>query len=154
RRDVRTGESARAPNKRRRVAVHRVAGGGITIASTSSKLPRPRRFDRMNVLRILVVQPITADYALHWSLHDASGACVRSGRDGPDDLPAADRVEIVVAANQVRLAAVTLPPLPPNRIAAAAGFALEDRLASTGEPPMLAISSQRADGRVIVAIVN
>ena len=41
----------------------------------------------------------------------------------PSEWPPADRVELVVAAGQVRLASVLLPPLPPDRVAAAATFA-------------------------------
>src|ERR1700750_271 len=107
----------------------------------------------MNVLRIFLAAPLTTEELVHWSLHDAGGTLLRSGRDVPRDLPSADRLEVVIAASQVRLAAVKLPPLPANRIPAAAGFALEDRFAVAGEAPMLAVSPQRSDGTVVVAIV-
>jgi hypothetical protein len=108
----------------------------------------------MNVLRIFVTSPISPNEPVRWSLHDASGVCMSEGEATPDEWPAADRIEAVVAASQVRLTSVELPPLPPARIPSAAGFALEDRLASTGEAPMLAVSAQKSDGRVIVAIVS
>jgi type II secretory pathway component PulL len=108
----------------------------------------------MTTLRILVAAPLAPDRAIHWSLHDASGTSVRTGHDVLSKWPAADRVEIVIAASQVRLASVTLPPLPANRVAAAAAFALEDQLANPADDPVLVASSQRPDGRVVVAIVG
>jgi hypothetical protein len=53
----------------------------------------------------------------------------------------------------VRIAALALPPLPPERVAAAAGFALEDQLAGPRAAQHLAVSAQQTDGRVRVAIV-
>jgi type II secretion system protein L len=108
----------------------------------------------MITLRILVAAtPGAGADVMSWALYDATGVCTATGRDAPDDWPAADGIEIVLAASQVRLAAVTLPPLHPARVAAAAAFALEDQLAGPAEDLRLAASAQRPDGRVVVAIV-
>ena len=108
----------------------------------------------MNTLRILLAAPAAPDRAVHWALHDVSGLCLRTGHAIGDDWPAAGRIEVVIAASQVRLASVVLPPLPPSRVAAAAAFALEDQLANPADDPVLIASPQRADGRVVVVIVG
>src|SRR5512140_1321751 len=118
------------------------------VPSSPNAPPHP-----MNLLRILLAAPADPDRAVYWALHDASGACLDAGHGLRDDWPAADRIEVVVAASQVRLASVALPPLQPSRVAAAAAFALEDQLANPGDDPVLVASPQRADGRVVVAIV-
>jgi hypothetical protein len=61
-------------------------------------------------------------------------------------------MEVVVAASQVRIATIALPPMPQSRIASAAAFALEDQLAGPNTTHELAVSPQSQDGRVRVAI--
>lgn len=107
----------------------------------------------MTTLRILLATPVAADPPASWALYDASAGCVATGRGAASDWPPADRLEIVVAASQVRLASVMLPPLPPERVAAAAAFALEDQLAGPVDEQLLGASAQRPDGRIVVAIV-
>lgn len=107
----------------------------------------------MSTLRFLLAAPAAPDLPLPWSLFDDAGTCTATGHDAPADCREADRVEIVVAANLVRLASVVLPPLAPARVAAAVAYALEDKLADGGDKPALAASPQRTDGRVVVAIV-
>src|SRR5262249_11995104 len=60
--------------------------------------------------------------------------------------------EAVVAADLVRIVALSLPPMPPTRVASAAAFALEDQLATTGETPAIAVSEQRADATVLACV--
>lgn len=107
----------------------------------------------MTTLRTRLAAPATPDHASAWALFDAAGACVRSGVDRPGAWPAADRIEVVLAASQVRIACVALPPMPPSRIAGAVGFALEDQLAGPVAAHHLATSAQAPDGRVRVVIV-
>ena len=106
----------------------------------------------MTTLRVLLDAPPARGRALAWALFDATGACVRSGRDPPDACPAADRIEAVLAASQVRIASVALPPLAPARVAAAAAFAVDDQLAGPQEAHHLAASPQQPNGRVRVVI--
>ncbi len=108
----------------------------------------------MTTLRVLLAAAPSTSRTEAWALFDDAGSCVRSGRDRPGAWPAAQRQEIVVAASQVRLAVVTLPPVPPARLAAAAGFALEDQLAGPQDAQHLAVSAQSPDGRVRVAVVS
>jgi hypothetical protein len=104
-------------------------------------------------LRILVDAPDAVGAPASWALYDHSGACVSTGQDLPPRWPQADTLEVVVAASQVRLASVALPPIPAARVAAAAAFALEDQLAGPSDEHWLAASAQRAGGRVVVVIV-
>ena len=107
----------------------------------------------MTTLRIRLAAPASPDHANAWALFDATGVCVRSGVDRPGEWPAADRIEVVLAASQVRIASVALPPMPPSRIAGAVGFALEDQLAGPLATHHLAASAQAPDGHVRVVIV-
>ena len=108
----------------------------------------------MTTLRVLVTQSLGADREVPWAHYDGSGACVATGRDVPSRWPSTERLELVVAADRVRLATVTLPPLPPSRVASAAAFALEDQLAGPLAEHALAVGAQRPDGRVTAAIVS
>jgi len=108
----------------------------------------------MTTLRVLLAATPSPSRADAWALFDDAGACVRTGRDRPAAWPAAQRQEVVLAASQVRLAVVTLPPVPPARLAAAVSFALEDQLAGPQDAQHLALSAQTPDGRVRVAVVS
>ena len=106
----------------------------------------------MTVLRVLVDAAPAADRPQGWALYDSAGGFVRKGTDRRAEWPAADRMEVVVAASQVRIATIALPPMPQSRIASAATFALEDQLAGPNTTHELAVSPQSQDGRVRVAI--
>jgi general secretion pathway protein L len=108
----------------------------------------------MTVLRVLLAAAPAADRADAWALFDAAGACLRKGLDRPAGWPAADRIEVVLAASQVRIATIALPPMPASRVAGAAGFALEDQLAGPIAAHHVAVSAQAPDGRVRVAITS
>ncbi len=106
----------------------------------------------MTTLRVLLDAPAAVDAGAPWALFDASGACVANGHDPAARWPRADALEVIVAASQLRLAAVTLPPLPAARVAGAAAFALEDQLAGPADEQWLAASAQRPGGRVVVVV--
>lgn len=106
----------------------------------------------MTTLRVLLGAPDAVDAPTPWALFDASGACVANGCDPRSGWPRADALEVVVMASQVRLATVVLPPVPAARVAAAAAFALEDRLAGPADEPWLAASAQQSGGRVVVVV--
>jgi hypothetical protein len=106
----------------------------------------------MTTFRIHLAAPPTVNEPVTWGLYDTAGACVRTGRAAAAEWPAADRVEAVLAAPHVRVVTVMLPPLAPPRVAAAAGFAVDDQLAGPKEAQHLAVSRQAADGRVRVVI--
>lgn len=107
----------------------------------------------MTTLRVLQDAAPAADREAAWALFGASGRLLRTGRGRPSTWPARDRSEAVVAAGRGRLVTLTLPPLPPPRVAAAAGFALEDQLAGPPEESHAVFATQAADGTVRGAIV-
>jgi hypothetical protein len=107
----------------------------------------------MTTLRVRLAAPPLSDRADAWALFDPTGVCTRTGTDRPDAWPPADKIEVVIAASQLRIAIVKLPPMPASRVAGAAGFALEDQLAGTPADHRLAASAQAPDGRVRVVIV-
>ena len=108
---------------------------------------------RMTTLRVRLAAPPLPDRADAWGLFDAAGICTRTGIDRPDAWPVADKIEAVIAASQLRIASIKLPPMTASRVAGAAGFALEDQLAGAPAEHHLAVSAQAPDGRVRVVIV-
>ena len=106
----------------------------------------------MTTLRILLAAADAVDASVPWALFDAAGARVDSGQGPPARWPRADTLEVVLAASQVRLASVQLPPVPPARVAAAAAFALEDQLAGPADEQWLAAGAQQPGGRVVVVV--
>jgi type II secretion system protein L len=108
----------------------------------------------MTTLRVLVDGAPARGHAQSWALFDDAGACVRTGRAAPEGWPAAEHVEAVLAASQVRIASIALPPLAPARVAAAAAFAVDDQLAGPPDAHHLAVSTQQTGGRVRVVIAT
>jgi hypothetical protein len=106
----------------------------------------------MPVLRVLLTKAPSPASDDPWALFDAQERKVRAGRGNPSTWPAADRREAVLAASAVRLAGIVLPPMPADRVAAAAAFALEDQLAGPAHEQHLVASARRRDGGVDVAI--
>jgi hypothetical protein len=108
----------------------------------------------MSVLRVLLSMPPSPARAEAWALYDESGRVVERGRATPDAWPSATRREAVLAASLVRVIALALPPMSASRVAMAAAYALEDRLAATDEAPAIGVSAPRADGGVVAAVVS
>jgi hypothetical protein len=108
----------------------------------------------MTTLRVLLSAPPAATRADAWAMFDGDGRCVRRGRNVPAEWPAADVREAVLAAELVRIVALTLPPLPAPRVPAAATYALEDQLASTGEAPAIGVSAQQKNGSVLASVTS
>ncbi len=104
-------------------------------------------------LRVWVDDPPEAGREFAWVLFDAAGGQVGSGRSPPSAWPAAERREAVVAARHGRIVTLTLPPLPPGRVVAAARFALEDQLADAPDESHVAVGSERSSSGLRVAIV-
>ncbi len=107
----------------------------------------------MTTLRLHYHADAGPERALPWALYDDTGSRLESGVGPAADWPAADAIEVIVAAAAVRLASVPLPPVPAARVAAAAAYALEDQLAGPAADLLLASGAQRPDGRVVVVIM-
>jgi hypothetical protein len=108
----------------------------------------------MSVLRLLLSAPPSASRAEAWALFDDAGRVVDRGRAAPDRWPSAGVREAVLAASLVRVIPLALPPMSAARVASAAAYALEDRLAVTDDAPAIGVSTPRADGSVIAAVVS
>lgn len=108
----------------------------------------------MSILRVLVSEPPAAAVAAPWALFDDHDRHQRSGAGVPADWPQAARREAVLSASAVRLASVALPPMPADRVASAATFALEDQLAGGSNTQHLTVAPRKADGSVEVAIAS
>lgn len=108
----------------------------------------------MSTLRVLLNAAPHAGRAEPWALFDDNESVVQSGRGAPDTWPAAQRSEAVLAAACVRIAALDMPPMPADRVRAAASFALEDQLAGPADEQHIAISPQRADGSVEAIVAS
>lgn len=106
----------------------------------------------MPILRVLVAAAPAATQDVPWALYDDQQRLVRSGHGPMASWPAADEREAVLAASAVRLVRVVLPPMPADRVAAAATFALEDRLAGPAQAQHLVASARQKDGTVAVVI--
>jgi Type II secretion system (T2SS), protein L len=108
----------------------------------------------MSTLRVLLDAVPDADRADAWALFDDEDRLVQRGRDGPESWPAAERRVAVLAASCVRVIGLKLPPLTPDRVAAAAAFALEDRLAGPANEQHIAVSPQQRDGTVEAIVAS
>ena len=121
-------------------------------ASIDYTAPVPTKRHPMSILRVLLAVAPDAATATAWALYDDQQRLVRSGSGPAASWPAATRREAVLAASAVRLVPVVLPPMPADRLPAAAAFALEDRLAGPAPARHLAVSPRQRDGVVEVAI--
>jgi general secretion pathway protein L len=104
-------------------------------------------------LRVLVDDAPDPGRDAPWTLFDASGSVISSGRSAPAKWPAAQRKEAVIGARHGRIVTLTIPPLPPGRAEAAVRFALEDQLADAPEGSHIALDKERSSGGLRVAIV-
>ena len=107
----------------------------------------------MSVLRILLSAPPSPARAAPWALFDDAGRVIERGGSAPEGWPSAARREAVLAAALVRVVALRLPPMSASRVAAAAAYALEDRLAAVEDAPAIGVSAPDADGTVVACVV-
>jgi len=105
------------------------------------------------MLRLFVATKPDRDRAVAWVRYAADGRVTGTGNDVPARWPDDAVLEVVLAAGNVRLAAIDLPPMPANRLHQAARYALEDQMAAgadeaaiavapTGRPTIAAIASR------------
>jgi hypothetical protein len=106
----------------------------------------------MKTLRVRLDSPPDPARADPWVLVEGNDRVLASGIDPPQRWPAADRRVAVLSADVARVVALQLPPLPASRIAAAAAYALEDRLATPLDDAIVAVGPRR-EGEPVVAVV-
>jgi general secretion pathway protein L len=105
------------------------------------------------MLRVFLAAPPRAERAEQWVRYGADGRPVARGHDVPARWPVDGTIDVVLAAGHVRLIALALPPMPRDRLRAAARFALEDQLATTAEESSISIGEVQ-NGRVLVAVTS
>ncbi|MEO8346570.1 MAG: type II secretion system protein GspL [Betaproteobacteria bacterium] len=108
----------------------------------------------MSTLRVLLKSAPESGRADAWALFDDNERLLQTGRSEPGTWPDAEHMEAVLAATCVRIVGLHLPPMPADRVAAAAAFALEDQLAGPADEQHIAVSAQRADGTVEAIVAN
>src|SRR5687767_8216140 len=114
----------------------------------------PVRQRAERTLRVLVDAPLDEGRGYPWAVCDSGGHPLEAGRGEPATWPQADRREAVLAADAVRIVALALPPLPRDRLLAAATFALEERLATAPEDALVAIRESEERGRVLAIVTS
>jgi type II secretory pathway component PulL len=102
------------------------------------------------MLRLFLTAPPEVDRADAWVRYSRDGRPVARGRDVPGRWPADSSLEVVLAAQRVRLATLTLPPMPRNRVRQAVRYALEDQMATAAEECAVAVAQS---GRDVVAAI-
>ena len=129
------------------MATRGVADGGIDpVAAT-------RRFSYTPaMLRVFLVAAPIPDRADAWVRYTTDGRPLARGRDLPSRWPADAPVEAILAAEQVRIAALDLPPMPRNRVRQAVHYALEDQTATAADESMVAVTTSGA--HVLAAIAS
>lgn len=114
----------------------------------------PARERTGRTLRVLVDASLDARQGCAWALFDIDGSRIEIGRGEPAAWPEADRREAILGADAVRMVALSLPPLPRDRLRAAATFALEERLATAPEDALVAIREAGERGRVLAIVTS
>jgi len=103
------------------------------------------------MLRVLLAAPPDRDRPNRWVQYAADGRVTNAGNDVPARWPTDASLEVVLAASEVRIAVIDLPPMPPNRRHAAARFALEDQLAAGADEAAIAVAPSGASTMVAIA---
>ena len=106
------------------------------------------------MLRVLLSAPPVADRAESWVRYAADGRVAARGRDVPSRWPVDANLEIVLAAAQVRLASLALPPMPRNRLRQAARYALEDQMATAADESSIAVAPPGPSDTLVAAIAS
>lgn len=100
----------------------------------------------MTTLRVRLLAPFDPSGSSTWWRAGDDGRVLDRGACPPQRWPAADRIEVALAAGDVRIAALAMPPMNDARRSAAAAFALEDQIAAPAETSHLVISAPAASG--------
>ena len=107
----------------------------------------------MTTLRVRLPAPFEPSAPAAWWRVDARGTLVDRGTSAAAAWPPADRIEAVLAAPDVRIVALALPPMSDARRAAAAAYALDDQVAAPMESLHIAATAPSAPGAPTIARV-
>ena len=129
-----------------------MAARGVADDRVTAAPPIPRFSYTLPMIRVFLSAPPNADRADSWVRYAADGRPVARGRDVPSRWPTDATVEVVLAADQLRLAALDLPLMPRSRLRSATQYALEDQMATAAEDSAIAVAQTEARKGVIAAI--
>lgn len=105
----------------------------------------------MTTLRVRLSAPFDPEAPATWWRTSDDGRVVDRGRDAPARWPRADRVEVALAPADVRIVALSLPPMSDARRAGAVAFALDDQLAGPPEASHVSVSAPATRGAPTIA---
>src|SRR5690242_7367026 len=105
------------------------------------------------MLRVFLPAPPRADRADSWLRMSAEGRAIDRGQDIPSRWPADPAIDAVLAADQVRVIALALPPMPRERLRGTVRYALEDQVATPLDESAIAIAEARSRS-CIVAVAS
>lgn len=108
----------------------------------------------MSTLRVRLASPSDPAAPSPWWRTDDTGRVVDRGVGVPTSWPPADRTELVLGADTVRVVALSLPPMPEARRPAAVAYALEDQLAERAEDVRICAPAPRPGRPVVARIVD
>lgn len=109
----------------------------------------------MNTLSVEIVETLAvrAETPLAWRLESVPGVVFDSGTSPIADMPAAQRVRLVLPASAVMLTRVKLPTGRPQKIGQMLRYAVEDKVMADPETLHIASASANAAG-LAVAVVD
>ena len=90
----------------------------------------------------------------HWKLFDARGELRRTGDGGPDEMPRAKEVELVLPSERVLFARLRLPKVNATTIRQLLPFAVEDRLLADPANIHAVAGNRNEHGETVVAVVD
>ena len=108
----------------------------------------------MSTLRIRLASPSDPDAPSPWWRTDSAGRVSDRGVGAPTAWPPADRTELMLGADTVRIVALSLPPVPEARRPAAVAYALEDQLAERAEDLRIFAPAPRPGRPVVARVVD
>lgn len=114
----------------------------------------PRTMTRMTstpLLRVRIAQEWNPAHPTPWVACDRGGRVTAAGRDAAAAWPEHDELHVVLAPAGVRIVALDLPPMTPERLLPAMRYALEDQIAGA-EATVHVAPGPRAGDRVLAIV--
>jgi general secretion pathway protein L len=98
--------------------------------------------------------PALAGRSADWVLREPRGRILSSGNNAFAEMPAADRVDVVVPASRVLFTRVSLPPANAAKTRQLLPFAIEDKLLANPESIHAVAGTREQNGETPVAVVD
>lgn len=109
----------------------------------------------MSLLQIYLPEHADQQAASYlWALRDAQGAIRHGGVATLNELPTADRVELVAPASRVFLTQIALPAGSRQKLRRMLPYAVEDKVTTDPEKTHVVAGPRLADGQTAVAVVD